>query len=240
MGHSWRREFEGFITLDFVPRSLKTMTTADTIQAVLAGTLVLLTGVYAWLTWGIQKANQAVVAAMRAEREATMRPYITISPFTLPDSVLIFLRIENTGRTAARNLRLTLDRPFFLFGDHQPNYDLQKRAAFAEKCESFNPGMRLVYILDSAVDLFGTNRKPGADEITPLLFHITASYEWDGGQVNETSSVDLRPYAGASIEHDPIVKQLKEMDKTIGKVKDALDRMPDRMKPRSFEMPSLR
>jgi hypothetical protein len=217
------------------------MTTAETIQAVLTVALVGLTGIYAWLTRGIQKANQAVVAAMRAEREAAMRPYVTLSTFTQPDSVLIFLRIENTGRMAARNLRLTLDRPFFLFGDHQQNFDLQKRAAFSETCESFNPGMRLVYILDSAIDLFGKDRKPEADAVTPLVFHITASYEWDGGSASETSAIDLRPYGGSSIEHDPIVKQLKDLTEKVGKLKDTVDRLPERMRPRPipFDLPSL-
>jgi len=53
---------------------------------------------------------------MREERKAAMRPYVIIGPRTVPGSYQVFLQIENTGRTSAQNVRLTLDRAFQRFG----------------------------------------------------------------------------------------------------------------------------
>jgi hypothetical protein len=44
------------------------------VNEVLTAVLTLITGIYAFLTWRILRTNQEVVSAMRAEREARMRP----------------------------------------------------------------------------------------------------------------------------------------------------------------------
>ncbi len=41
--------------------------------------LVVITAFYAWATLKILRANEAMVAAMRDQQNAAMRPYITVS-----------------------------------------------------------------------------------------------------------------------------------------------------------------
>ena len=76
---------------------------------VLTGLLVIITGFYAWVTY-------KMLTALQQQAEAVTRPYLTINVFSEPKDVLFYLRIANTGRTGASNVRLTLDRDFYQFG----------------------------------------------------------------------------------------------------------------------------
>ncbi len=184
-----------------------------TMNEALTALLTLLTGIYAFLTSRILRANEAVVSAMRAEREAASRPYITIAAFTTPGSVCINLRVENTGRTAAHKVRLTVDRPFQTFADPHPEFNLQSFPAFSEVIESFGAGMRLPFALATGGQLFG--KSPGAEALVPKLFYVSAAYSWDGGSAQETSAVDLRPFGRTNLEPDSIVDQLEKLRNAI-------------------------
>jgi hypothetical protein len=69
--------------------------------------LVIITGFYALVTFRILKANQGVVNIMADQQEAILRPYVTISQFCPPSDASFYLKISNTGKTAAINLRIT-------------------------------------------------------------------------------------------------------------------------------------
>ncbi len=180
---------------------------------VLTAILTFLTGVYAWLTSRILRTNEAVVRAMREERLATMRPYVTIGPRTVPGSYQVFLRIENTGRTAAQNVRLSLDRPFQRFGEAGEENNLQRLAAFTERLDSLPPGMTLTFTLAMATQLFGPAQAP-ADAI-PRQFRVRVEYSWPDGNADETSFVDLRPYAMTTVEQNQVVGELEKIRKEI-------------------------
>jgi|SRR5438132_1642101 len=76
------------------------------ITLILTAVLVVITGVYAYLTFQILQTNRAAVAAMREQIAASLRPYVSFDlvPF---GSVLIEAHLHNTGRTAAHNVRVT-------------------------------------------------------------------------------------------------------------------------------------
>ena len=76
---------------------------------VLTALLVGITGFYAWVTY-------KMLTALQQQAEAVTRPYLTINVFSEPNSVTFYLRIANTGKTGASNVRLTLDRDFYQFG----------------------------------------------------------------------------------------------------------------------------
>jgi hypothetical protein len=61
--------------------------------------LVILTGVYAYLTYLILDANRKAVAAMREQIRASTRPYVHLD--LVPDGPLIEVRLRNTGITGA-------------------------------------------------------------------------------------------------------------------------------------------
>jgi hypothetical protein len=97
----------------------------------LTGILVFITAIYSYLTYKMAKASEASVQAMREQSEAMLRPYVTISPYVRPHTTVLYLRIENAGRSAAENLRLSMDKDFFQFGEvTQPDHNLRTKAAF--------------------------------------------------------------------------------------------------------------
>lgn len=180
---------------------------------ILTGVLVVITGIYAYLTRGIMRATKDSVEAMREQTVALSRPYVTITPFTLPQNPILFLRITNTGKSPAESLDLKLDRSFFMFG--KDTMDLAKLSAFTTAITSFAPGAELIFGLAQAFVVFGDQ----ADAVkTPTVFKVTASYTFLGRTVTEVTEVDLRPFEGMHMAYDPIVDELSE-------IKDVLKKM---------------
>jgi hypothetical protein len=178
----------------------------------LTAALVLITAVYCFITYKILRANEAAVAAMREQSEALVRPYIAVAPYVPPKGWIFFLRIQNVGKTAARNLRLEIDRDFFRFGQVNENDNLRNFNAFKFPAASFPPGSDLLFHLATGPDLFGENAD---DAVTPATFNVTASYEALGRIVTETTYVDLRPYAESSPPPDSLIDKLDEIKKAI-------------------------
>jgi len=181
---------------------------------ILTAILVVITGTYAWLTFKILKANEKVVEQMREQQEAVYRPYISISPVVYPENPIAFLRIKNSGLTAANNLRLTLDKDFYQFGDKNEGKNLRSFAAFKQPIGSFVPSAEMFFYLAQGFVVFGRNADP---KMTPTSFTITAEYEYQNKKVTEKTFIDLNPYLGAANPHDPLVCQLKALRETIEK-----------------------
>ncbi len=182
---------------------------------ILTGILVLITATYAYLTHRMARASEASVEAVRQQSEDVLRPYIIISPFIRPQVLFLYLRIANTGRTGARNLRLTLDRDFFQWGESdKPNNNLRKRNVFSLPIDNFPPGAEILVALGQGWVLFDEKANPNA---TPVQFNITAVYEFFGKTVEEINRIDLRPYLGTEGEHDPLVEELERIRKVLEK-----------------------
>jgi hypothetical protein len=167
--------------------------------------LVAVTIVYAWSTYRIQKANESIVALTKQQLENALRPYISVGVFVIPNSLVFKLCIVNTGRTAAKNLSLSLDRSFCQFAD--PKRDLLSLRAFKESVDSFPPGAELSFLLATSIILFGPS---AAASLTPPTFSITASYDFGAGRVVETTAIDLRPYLDSGMPIDPLISELHE------------------------------
>ncbi len=178
----------------------------------LTAILTVITGVYAFLTWRILKSNEAVVAVMREQREAASRPQVTIATFTLPKDIRIYLRVENTGPTAARNVRLTLDRPFHRHARAEEAQNLQSYPAFKQTIDSLGPGMRLQFTLGTGINLFAAEANR---DVAPLTFAVKTRYEWDGHTADETTLIDLRPYLQSEVVSDPLVDEVKKIRETL-------------------------
>lgn len=181
------------------------MTVIDYLTAI----LVIVTAIYSYLTYKMVKASEASVEAMREQSESMLRPYVGVSPYVRPHTTILYLRIENTGRTAAENLRLSMDKDFFQFGEgKRPDQNLRTKAAFVDTMQSLPPGGKLVFALGQGFVIFA----PGTDaSIVPQQFTITAEYEFARKQVKETHRIDLRPYIGTEGERDPIVDELEKL-----------------------------
>jgi hypothetical protein len=189
----------------------------------LTALLVVITSFYAWVTYRILKANERVVEAMREQSEAAYRPYVTVTPFLEPDNPIFFLRIANLGKTAATDLRLAIDRSFFKFGERSERNDLASFAAFNQPIDSLPPDSEIVFGLAQGFVVFAD----GADPTTcPTTFTVTASYRFGSKQVEERHIIDLRPYLHADVPQDPVIRKLKAINDSIGKLTGAVKSAP--------------
>lgn len=158
--------------------------------------LVLITGVYAWFTYRMLKTNQATVREMRAQREDMFRPYVVVSISLVGDIPIFRLIIRNTGKTAARNLRLSLDKRFYQFGRTIDNFNLKCHYAFNSPISYFPPEAELTFYLANLMTVLG----PEADaNVTPSKFTVSAQYEFFGREVTEENMIDLEPFRDASV-----------------------------------------
>jgi hypothetical protein len=190
---------------------LKDITVIDWLTAI----LVVVTTVYAYLTYKIAKASEASVQAIRDQSEATLRPYISVSTFIRPHTPMLYLRIENLGRTAAENLQLAVDRDFFQFGETQkPERNLRTMSAFTVPIDSLAPGTQLNFALGQGWVIFAEN---ASSETMPTRFNITASYGFRGQKVQEVNRIDLRPYIGSESNTDPVVEELEKIRVVVEK-----------------------
>ncbi len=180
----------------------------------LTAVLVIVTAIYAFLTHRMAESSKATVEEMRNQSEAMMRPYITVSTFVRPHTPFIYLRVANTGRNAAQNLRLDIDKDFFQFGESQDEKNLKNKVAFTTPMDSFPPNSELIFALAQGWVLFEDN---GKSDICPTQFKITANYEYSGKQVLESHNIDLRSYKGSEGERNPLVEELEKIRKVMEK-----------------------
>ncbi len=188
------------------------------VNAALGAALVTVTTYYAVTTHRILRANDRVVGVMRDQAEDMTRPYVTVSVF---GRFILYLRIANTGRTAAYSLRLALDRDFYKYGRANPEDNLATLNAFQQQIECFPPGAELVFALAQAPVLFGPAANPTR---TPLLFNVTATYSYSGRTRREATAIDLRPYFLSHEPPDPTLEELEKIRKEIEKIRSALER----------------
>ncbi len=186
---------------------------------VLTALLLIVTGFYAWVTYRILKANEATIAITREQMVAQMRPYVTIRPTMVVGNPLLRLVIGNSGRTAATNVRLQIDRDFYQFGDKSPGKNLAEFMMFKQPIETLAPGSETTVYLAQGYKVLGKGADPN---ISPAVFNITASYSYDGKAVTETTTVDLRPLANAAIGENPVETELRKLRQGIDASLDKL------------------
>jgi len=191
------------------------MTTADKINAV----LVFITAVYAWLTYKILKANQRTVAAMQEQTESMSRPYITATITLEPDSPVFYLRIQNTGKTSATDLSLSISRDFYKFGEVTDDHNLARLSLFNRAIDSFPPGSEVVVSLAQGFVVFGF---PEDNPTCPHSFTISASYSFGLKRVTEHINIDLRPYLHTDVPQDALIRKMKDLTTALGKIEKAI------------------
>ena len=183
--------------------------------------LVVITAFYAWATLKILRANEAMVATMREQQNAAMRPYILVSTSLRLGTQLLYLSIKNVGKTAALDLKLSLDKSFYQLGEQRDERNIANSAAFSRSIDSLPPDGQLLFLLGNGPTLYsGSN----TEEISPLVFQVTASYRSGNEPISETSIVDLRPYINTDVPHDPIVEELGKLRQEFVKLSKSLEK----------------
>ena len=175
--------------------------------------LVAVTGWYAWITKKILAANEAMATATQEQQRAMMRPYVQVAVDVRIGTTLIYLQVENVGRTAAQDLTLSLNKDFYQLGNLGDQNNLKLTSAFSKSISSFAPNAKLRFLLGPGYSIFGGN----ADHC-PREFQITATYFTGAERVTEISNVDLNPYLHTEAPTDPIVEELAKLREKIGEL----------------------
>ncbi|WP_416262347.1 hypothetical protein [Gibbsiella quercinecans] len=173
---------------------------------ILTAILVLITGIYAFLTYKMSKISERSVQIMNDQAESISRPYLVIQPYVRPHTPFLYLKIYNSGKTPALNVRLELDKDFYQFGDSDKN--LKNASVFTSIFDSFAPSQELFFALGQGWVIFGESKNS-----LPQQFVITATYNYMDKEVVERNHIDLRPFSQSEGERNPIVEELKKQGK---------------------------
>ncbi|MBN1787699.1 MAG: hypothetical protein JW806_04825 [Sedimentisphaerales bacterium] len=185
-----------------------------------SSTLAILTGLYVVLTYLILRSSKKAFIE-------SIRPYITIKTDIDPASRTVCLKISNTGKTSAENLRLSMNKvfcPIDIKRDENNNGKLvpYQRSAlndvylFKKEIQTFPPGQEIIFYLGEASHIF----KDDFREKTPLQFSITAEYNYQKSKKKEETVIDLEVYRLSQLE--PLgrtIKTLQGIENAIRKLK---------------------
>ena len=169
-------------------------------NAILAAILVVITGVYAYLT-------RRQVLESKELREMTIRPALVVTAEIHEIHInLINFRVENIGGGAARNIRLRTSREFMIGNDRS----LNELGLFKRGIPLLGPGRSIETFLGSALELL---------QQEPL--EVTAKYEdATGRKIEETFLVDFAAFENLSrVGEAPlhtIAKSIEKLQKSIG------------------------
>lgn len=160
---------------------------------------------------------------MREQSLATSRPYVVVAPFLELGNPMFYLRISNQGKTAATNLRLTIDKSFYKFGEGSENRNLATFTVFNQPIDSFPPGAEITFTLALSFEVFKGNAE---NPKLPHTFSVTAEYEFESQKVKEANRVDLRPYLNADVPQDAYIRKLEEISKSLKTIAEYSKKAP--------------
>jgi hypothetical protein len=180
--------------------------------AVVSGLTALASLAVMLATFKILRANRESVSVMREQVRSLSRPYVQITPWVLTGTTLIMLTIRNAGSTNAQNLRLTVDRDFYVNGENSPGRNLRDFSAFKEVIQCLSPRAELIFHLGVGHVVFGQS------EFCPTRFAITAEYDFENERASETTIVDLQPFQFSAQPVDPIAEQIEKLTQKVSDI----------------------
>lgn len=182
------------------------------VMTALTGVLVVITGIYAYLTHRIVKSSETSTRLMKAQVDAISRPYVSISLMKQPNNPHILLRIENTGQTAAQNMTLTLGSEFEKIQHLKGPSELKTAYFFSKTIASFSPHSPAHFLLGFGSAFVADDKKRPQE-----TFSVTAMYSFSGQEVSETTWLDVNQYDSTVLETDPIVEILAKINDELAK-----------------------
>lgn len=177
--------------------------------------LVVITAYYAYVTASMAKAAESSVRLMKEQADAISRPYVTVSLVKQQNNPFIHLKIENTGQTAAQNLKLSLGLTSDAMKEIEDIRKLSNSHMFKQGAATFPPRSPLYFLIG-----FGSNlRNDDKMTHTSETFSVTATYSFSGQKVTETTVIDVKQYDDTTLETDPVVDALMKIKDEIAKKK---------------------
>ena len=170
----------------------------------------------ALLTMQISKSNRITAELMKVQLDASSRPYIQIGPMIRIGTPLIQLSIANTGQSNAENLRLELVQDFYSNAENQESRNLKNYTAFVHPISTFSPQTRLVFDLGTGPAIFNNAN------LCPHRFTVKVTYQHNGTEFIESTTIDLQPFRLTTVPHDPIADEIEKLRKSVEKVIEKL------------------
>jgi hypothetical protein len=180
--------------------------------------------------------------ALSRQTEMITRPYVEIDIWTQPDTVRI-LRIRNTGRTAALDMRLTIDRSVeTMIPNVSPiddksstprpsteRVDLQKAYIFTHIIPVFAPGASIEFALTTGLELAKVKAgQPGEYSNFPLEFVVNANYRGAEHEYKEVVHLDMKAQDGGIINTDFQLRRLSDIAKNTDAIAKGVARIANR------------
>jgi hypothetical protein len=181
-------------------------------QAVTNWLLVVITAVYCFLTFKIVQKNGEMVAQMRAQYDSFVAPIITTT-LKIKYGTILYLLIRNKGQSAAKNVRLNLDRDFHQIGNEAAGSNIRNFPLFQRTIPSFAPDEEFFVLLCQGFNL-GKKDKTGK-LLTPHEFEIEVRYEALGRKVTQRHEIDLNTYMQSEQDRSEILDELEKIRKVL-------------------------
>lgn len=181
---------------------------------ILSAVLVAITGVYVYLTYRMAKASETASKLMKEQADAITRPYVSISLVKRHNNPHIFLRIENTGQTTARDMTLNFGPEIGGVKEIEEIKKILGSYLFTKTLASFPPHSPVFFLLGFGASLSCDNKNASK---TPLS--IIAKYSSGHQTFTETSWLDVNQYDGSALDTNPIVSALGHIKEEIAKMK---------------------
>ena len=156
--------------------------------------LVVVTGIYVYLTWRIANTNQKMIERIDEQHREEIRPNV-YAFLEFREQVVARLVVENKGRSPAYNLRASISDDFFQFGESH-GQNLKELPLFNEEISWFPPGARVTIDLAQG---FNFDVERDGKNLTPSKFSIGLDYHSKFDHYLETCLIDLSPYANMHI-----------------------------------------
>lgn len=167
-------------------------------------------------------ALKGQTTALLKQVDTMLRPYIAI--WVSKDVRGEFqLHIANKGRSAASNLRLTMDKDFRQGGmDDRSGIDfnLRNHYLFQNVQPTFPPEMVVTFWMGGGIYLASEHAEKHG---MPRQFSIEAEYEFGGQLIKELFVIDVRQLDVKLLGADPVYERLVSVADNIEKMREGID-----------------
>jgi len=158
-------------------------------------------------TFLIVLKNRDMVAQMKAQNESFIAPIISVT-IQVKQTVVVCLKVKNNGHSAAKNLRLSLDKDFYQFGHFEEAKNMRNFSAFQQTIPSFSPGEEIFFSMSQG---FNLGKSVEDRIITPYEFNVGVRYEFGGQQKNERHEVNLQAYLQSQQDRSEMLEELEKI-----------------------------
>lgn len=161
--------------------------------------------------------------ALTAQAAAISRPYIRVR-IRMQHDTLRILEIENTGKSPALDLAMTLNKEFHIMGvtESERIPGIHRAFSFHNTIPVFSDGMKLLFPLATGDKLKDSSPD---DPLIPLVFTLTVTYQYAGQQYSEVHSIDLRLFDNSMVERNFELDRLTAISKSLESIAASIEKI---------------